>query len=241
MRWWPLSRILPDMNYPPILGLVGPLGCGKTTTADAIAKMVHGRRLSCAGPIRDMLVALGVSREDLTKNKNKPQAWLHDRSGRQLMQSLGTEWGRVVVGPDIWINAVIREAGGGEAPIIVDDIRFDNEAAAVKVAGGQLLYVHSDIDYTYAHLSECGLSDWSVLDGVLDLETPNVWRNTGSTRPWFHPRNRPWWSYFKLGRKLFSSRPVRPDVGSLAAPDMVASLAVAYWSEVRGFPKSHEN
>lgn len=65
------ESIDPWSHYPPILGLVGPLGCGKTTSANALATHLDGRRLSCAGPIREMLVALGIDYDLLTLRKNE--------------------------------------------------------------------------------------------------------------------------------------------------------------------------
>lgn len=223
-------------NLPPILGLVGPLGCGKTTTADAIAARVRGKRQSCAGPIRDMLAALGVPREDLTQHKNKPQEWLHGLTSRAMLKSLGTEWGRTYVGPDIWINAVLRAAaqeGARGRPIVIDDIRFDNEARAIKEAGGHLLFVyHYGIDYSYAHPSECGLSDWSLLDGLINVE--NGWVVAPSMIEALGYDDivcaRPWWARWAWGRRLFGSKQPPTASGKLRHPDEIATRVVEHWN-----------
>lgn len=232
-----MSAITRELSgYPPILGLVGPLGSGKTTLANAVVDLVKGQRLSCAGPIRDMLHALGIPREDLTTNKNKPQPWLHHLTSRAMLKSLGTEWGRELVGPDIWINAVLRAAekvGPRGASIVIDDIRFDNEARAVKEAGGHLFFVyHYGVGYSYAHPSECGLLDWDRLDGVTDLETGVACPYGPEWDTGFEDiiRPMPWWAKFALGRKLFGSK--RPPIISTRLKPVTesASEVVRSWN-----------
>lgn len=223
-------------GYPPILGLVGPLGCGKTSTADAIVALVKGRRLSCAGSIRNMLHALGIPHNDLTLHKNKPQPWLHNCTSRAMLKSLGTEWGREMVGPDIWINAVLRAAeqdGPRGAPVVCDDCRFDNETAAIKRAGGHVFFVyHPGVGYSYSHPSECGLSDWSVLDGVIDLETAKI-VSPSKIVEWGYDdiiRYRPWWARWKWGRRLFGFKQPPTVAEGLEEPSAVASKVVEHWN-----------
>lgn len=56
-------------------------------------------------------------------------------SPRYLMQTLGTEWGRAI-DPQIWLKAWLREARAetwaGAKGIVVDDVRFLNEAEFLR-------------------------------------------------------------------------------------------------------------
>jgi len=52
---------------------------------------------------------------------------------RRLMQTIGTEIGRNVMGKDVWINYVKVFSNPYTDFLISDDLRFDNEAAAVDV------------------------------------------------------------------------------------------------------------
>ena len=58
---------------------------------------------------------------------------------RQLLQRLGTEGGRVALGTDIWVNTLFSRPHG--ARLAISDLRFENEAAAVKARGGYVIRV----------------------------------------------------------------------------------------------------
>lgn len=51
---------------------------------------------------------------------------------RKLLQVLGTEVGRDMLGPGFWVALVIRLGAGNEV-VISDDVRFDNEAETVDL------------------------------------------------------------------------------------------------------------
>jgi len=66
------------------------------------------------------------------------------------MQWLGTEWGRNLIGEGFWIAAwqAATQAGhlqhptGGLVPLIVaDDVRFANEAKAIRDRGGLVVRI----------------------------------------------------------------------------------------------------
>ena len=60
-------------------------------------------------------------------------------SGRKLMKTLGTEWGRGLISPEIWIN-VWKEQCLTEK-FIADDVRFIEEVNAVRSLYGQILAI----------------------------------------------------------------------------------------------------
>lgn len=74
---------------------------------------------------------------------------------RKLLQLLGTECGREIIHPNIWVNALFADyktfnepskypnGGGGKAPRwIITDVRFPNEAQAIKDRGGIVIRVN---------------------------------------------------------------------------------------------------
>ena len=84
------------------------------------------------------MVALGLSSEEIDGDlKERPCALFGGKTPRQAMQWLGTEWGRELVNPSLWIDAwkvaVDREP---DRLIVVDDVRFSNEAQAIRERGG---------------------------------------------------------------------------------------------------------
>src|SRR5438552_1596949 len=88
-----------------------------------------------------MMFALGLSNAEIEGHlKEKPSELLCGKTPRWAMQSIGTEWGRNLIGGEIWVNAWKR-AIEGYPLVVVDDVRFPNEAQAIKDAGGLLLRV----------------------------------------------------------------------------------------------------
>ena len=98
-----------------LIALTGLAGSGKTTAADYLVKAHGFACISFAGPIKSMLRTLGLTAlEDIEEvfegeGKEKPNRLLCGKSPRFAMQTLGTEWGRDLIGPDLWVNAWNRD------------------------------------------------------------------------------------------------------------------------------------
>jgi hypothetical protein len=82
-------------------------------------------------------------------------------SPRTLAQTLGTEWGRELIHPDLWVilaHAEYRNYGA----LIIPDIRFENEARWIKREGGTILSIERPglrkIE-TSDHVSESGIPE----------------------------------------------------------------------------------
>lgn len=129
------------------IGFCGPAGAGKSTAADRLVKRWRFSRVRFAGPLKAMMLALGLSAEQVDgASKEEPTPLLSGRTPRQAMQWLGTEWGRNLIGPEFWIGAwqaAVERTGGfhiaGESwdrLIVADDVRFANEARAIRDRGG---------------------------------------------------------------------------------------------------------
>lgn len=177
------------MTTPTLIGLTGPAGAGKTTAAEHIAETTGMHRLSFADPLKDMAAAfLGTSRT------NFEQVYLHDRltkevpinglgvSPRQILQTLGTEWGRNSLDPNIWVRLAQLRIGdledqatqGGDTftGAIFDDVRFENEAAFIRAHGGVIIHIyHRQANKVRPHASEAGIQ--------VDKHDYGIW-NTGT-------------------------------------------------------------
>jgi len=142
-----------------IVGIVGIAGSGKTLVARHMVERHGFVRSRFAAPLKAMLmVGLGLTEAQVDGDqKTAPLAVAGGCTARHLMQMLGTEWGRRMVHSDLWVNRW-REltALSDAAEMVVDDVRFPNEAAAIRAEGGQIWRIVRPGLATMDHPSERG-------------------------------------------------------------------------------------
>lgn len=145
------------------------MGVGKSTYARKLKDEQDGVIYSFADTLKEMLSVL-VGRFPVYENKNAPISWLGGVTGRSLLQSLGTEWGRNMVGNDLWVQAMEQKFQSSYAPLrVIDDLRFENEAHMVRRLGGEVwLLKREGVEYTNEHSSETCLPD-HLIDKVVEL------------------------------------------------------------------------
>lgn len=102
----------------------------------------------------------------LPKPKNIQGLNLVKMTPRMLMQMLGTEFGRDMVHPNLWVNSLMNEYK--RQKWLVTDVRFPNEAKAIKDRGGILIRVNRDSDSKDSHVSENELITYKDWDYVID-------------------------------------------------------------------------
>lgn len=151
------------VQLPPIIGFTGQATAGKTLSATIVSSHFGGYvRMSFADPIRDMLLSLGITREDMSERKNQPHPLLCGRTPRYALQKLGTEWGRDLIGGDIWASAALNRAARAHEfndLVVFDDVRFGNEAYAIRRAGGIIIEVsRPGLPPRMDHASERGVT-----------------------------------------------------------------------------------
>ncbi|VFU07965.1 hypothetical protein [Methylocella tundrae] len=129
-----------EWRGPRLIGFAGRAGAGKTTAARYLCERYGFTRVRFAGPLKDMMRALGLTDAEVEGDrKEAPCDLLCGRTPRQAMQWLGTEWGRDLLGPDFWVEAWSRQAQGvlvAGGRVAIDDVRFLNEASKIWGFGG---------------------------------------------------------------------------------------------------------
>mgnify|MGYP005989299519 FL=1 len=125
-----------------LLGITGPAGSGKTTVGDMLVS-AGWHRVKFAGPLKAMCRAMGMT-EDMIEGdlKEAPIDWLGGKTPRYVMQTLGTEWGRDLIDPDLWVRLARREIISHlerGRNVVVDDLRFDNEHKVILDLDGAVL------------------------------------------------------------------------------------------------------
>lgn len=188
-----------------IIGLAGYARSGKDEAAKILVEEYGFTRVAFADKLREFLYALNPLIHPSEKNYfglHKSPTRLQDvidrhswdgyketdykHEIRALLQRLGTEAGRDVLGENIWVDAALD---GVEAEkIVVTDCRFPNEAKAIVLRDGQLWRVNragvgpaKGADGS-VHSSETSLDDlpYDVVlfnDGALETYHENVRRS----------------------------------------------------------------
>lgn len=154
-----------------IIGLTGPAGSGKDTVADWL-EVRHGfSRIALADPIRKGLCAMFDLPMHVFKPGIKEQIIPSiGKSPRELMQTLGTEWGRDMVARDIWLRMASRKIAAALPRIVVTDIRKEDEAQWLRGYGGGIWRIHrSTRKAVRPHTSESG----AISISPDDLAIPN--------------------------------------------------------------------
>lgn len=173
------QRDMDDMAPPHLVGISGKAGSGKTTASAALVD-AGWVRIKMADPLKDMLRAIGLTDRHIEGDlKEVPCDLLGGATPRHAMITLGTEWGRDLIHPDIWVTIAKQRIASVLASgfnVVVDDVRYDNEAKAIRDLGGAVVGIERDIGPGIAHKSEAGVA--------VDM----VCKNTGSVaelRGWF--------------------------------------------------------
>lgn len=163
-----------------LIGITGRAGVGKDTAADHLVHAHGFARYSLADPIRHGLVAMlhgiGLTPAHFSVRECKEQPLsLLGKSPRQLAQTLGTEWGRQLVHPDLWLllaeQVIADVTDNGGRGIVIPDVRFDNEADLIRRHHGTLIHIQRDsATAVAAHSSEAGVSDHLIHLRILNQE-----------------------------------------------------------------------
>jgi len=142
-----------------IIGIAGYARVGKDTAADyIIKKMPDYEKSSFADPIKAMLkVGLGLSDHQLYGDQKEVVDERYNKTPRQIMQTLGTEWGRNTIDQNIWVQAMIAHIERTNRPTIIPDVRFESEAEMIRENGGLFIHVIGIPKINTQHSSESGL------------------------------------------------------------------------------------
>lgn len=152
-----------------LIGLSGYARSGKDEIAKVLVEEFGYTRRAFADALREMLYALNplvYVNETSTDFEAFRVAEIVDEIGweaaktqydeiRSLLQRLGTEAGRNVLGQDIWVRTCLDDH---PEQMVIPDVRFPNEKTAIENAGGIVIRVtRPGIEAVNAHISERAL------------------------------------------------------------------------------------
>lgn len=152
-----------------LIGITGRARAGKDTAAKYLAETFPMRHRAFAEPLKlitAMLAGepLGNFHDDVLKEQHCPALGM---TRRKAMQIVGTDMIREHFGPDVWHRLLINEwVNLGCPPTVVSDVRFDNEAQALRAAGGIVVRIvrpgEGLVGEAAQHISELGVSNHLV-------------------------------------------------------------------------------
>jgi len=161
-----------------VLGVAGPPGAGKDTLSDLLVEHFGFTKIAFADPMREITAAINpvvgflegtetsgakvVRYNDVVEWHGYNEAKRIYPEVRRFLQRLGTEAGREgPFGPDVWVNIGLERASAFER-VVFSDLRFRNEAEAIKKLGGATIRVdRPGYSHQQDHKSESSLLDWN--------------------------------------------------------------------------------
>jgi hypothetical protein len=188
---------------PALIGLVGFIGSGKGTVGDMLHQEYGFDKMSFAQSLKDAASSIfrwdrsllegdtAISREW----REQPDKFWSEVMGRnftprEALQKLGTEAGRQVFHPDLWIKSLQKAIQDANKPTVITDVRFKNELDFIHDNGGVIIHVrrgylpdwyttatkanNGDVKaYTEMKLSGIHESEWSWIGNKIDYTILN--------------------------------------------------------------------
>lgn len=131
-----------------LVAFAGRKGVGKDTAARLLVDRGY-ENIKFADGLKTMLRALlafrGCPVEEIERMiegdlKEAPSDYLNGRSPRYAMQTLGTDWGRLMMHRNFWVD-VTRDRLKGVEKAVVTDARFQNEIDMIHEEGGETVLI----------------------------------------------------------------------------------------------------
>lgn len=176
-----------------LIGLVGRKRVGKDTVAARLVEKHGFTRYAFADNVRRALLALDPIVEPGCDGHCCPSerlakivrtcGWEFAKEIPEVRRSL-QHYGMAIreVDRDFWARPVLAAIAADDTPAVITDVRFRNEADAIRAVGGYLVRItRPGLDESDTHVSETELTDYptdghivnsgalAVLDGKVDL------------------------------------------------------------------------
>lgn len=182
-----------------IIGISGKALSGKDETGKIIMEYYKEKKFvvkKFADKLKEITaILLGIQRSDLESQEYKasvlPKDWWIYKFGekiipyvgnegkldehilvkttpRWLLQNIGTDCFRKLIHPDVWVISTFADYDESKN-VVITDVRFKNEADAIKKRGGIVIRIKRPTDdYSITHPSETALDDYPNFDAVIN-------------------------------------------------------------------------
>ncbi|WP_243368844.1 hypothetical protein [Microvirga solisilvae] len=166
------------VSPPRLIGLMGYAGAGKSEVAKRLRDRHGFLSPHIIRPVKAMMEGLlqeiGYDAETIARyvDGDLKRAVIPELgvTSTFAQQTLGTEWGRNCIRPDLWLSLWLRKIEAAllsGARIVQESVRFKEEAEAIRARGGVLIEIRRPgVGPQSDHASE-------ILPGVPDLVIEN--------------------------------------------------------------------
>lgn len=166
-----------------IIGLGHKARAGKDTIGLYLEDHRHFNRTAFAASLKEAVkIIYGWTDDHVYGHLKEVVDPFWNATPRDVLQKFGTEACRNNLRNDIWVKSVEKRLldVGMDKDWVITDVRFPNEADAIKAWGGIVLKVHRPAELreaiaTKEHISETALDDYPRWDGIIrndsDLNT----------------------------------------------------------------------
>lgn len=177
----------------PHIGLVGRKRVGKDTAARFLAGEFGYERMAFADPLRELAAKINpwVGWFDWRYEKALSECGYDEAKEkfpeiRRVLQALGVGV-REMLGEDTWVQELLErvDRAPGAAPIVVTDVRFANEAQALRKEGFVLVRIVRDTGEVDYHVSETEQDGISVDVTIINNASLDALHAELSTLPYF--------------------------------------------------------
>jgi hypothetical protein len=132
--------------------MTGLAGSGKDTVADRLVEEFGFQKIAFADELKRVLLVTNpiigndhftlrpIYLQDAVEQYGEPAVKLVYPEYRRLLQRLGTEGVRAI-DDRFWIKAALKKVTDQSSNYVFTDVRFPNEAKAIRELGGFLCYV----------------------------------------------------------------------------------------------------
>lgn len=169
---------IPDELKTSSIGICGKMFSGKSTLAKKMNSFYGHEVVSVADPVKEF--AIEVCGMDSV------------RKDRDLLQKIG-DGARNIIGPEVWIDSLTRRIKGRKDEgmpsntssdekrklFICDDVRYDNEALALRRMGWKIVKVYAEDDVRKNRMVKKCPTDWdehwSRRDHHSESEVDNIY------------------------------------------------------------------
>lgn len=154
-----------------IIGITGQARAGKDSVAKILVEEFDFERVALADPLKQMALAIDPFVEsevfhdshlferlsDVIRERGWEKAKAYP-DVRRLLQRIGTEGVRNVLGENVWVDTLLKKLHPA-GRYVVPDVRFLNEAEAIRNVGGQVWRVTRPGFDGDGHASETEMKD----------------------------------------------------------------------------------